>query len=146
MTQKIRVIVADGDDAARAGIVCSLASARDIDVLGHASDTQALAALLDAHACDAVLADLALPGCAGSDNAVPFLRRLLRRRAHPHVIALTGTEHCHVFVGLRQMGVTGIVDRRDAADALLDAIATVCGGGAYLSTRVRDAFTEQQRM
>lgn len=140
MTHKIRVIVADDHECVRDGVRHLLQTRSNIEIVGEAVDTHSLAVLLDAHACDVVVSDIGMPGLEGNSNAVPFLRRLLRRRPHPYVVALTMIGHGDMLSGLRNIGVTGIIDKRDAAEALLDAIAMVFSGHVHLSEQVRLAL------
>ena len=140
MTHKIRVIVADDHECVRAGVRVLLQSRSNIELVGEASDTHGLAVLLDAHACDVVVSDIGMPGLDGSSNAVPFLRRLLRREPHPYVVVLTMICHGHLLAGLRNIGVSAIIDKRDAAETLLKAIVAVFAGRVHLSKQVRVAL------
>ncbi|NKJ51375.1 DNA-binding response regulator [Burkholderia sp. SG-MS1] len=145
MTHKIRVIVADDHECIRVGVKYLLQARPNMEVIGEAADTHGLAILLDACACDVVVSDIAMPGIDGSSNAVPFLRRLLRRRPHPHVVALTMIGNGHLLSGLQSIGVSGIIDKRDAAQTLVDAIAVVVSGRVHLSERVRVALNAAER-
>jgi two-component system capsular synthesis response regulator RcsB len=145
MTHKIRVIVADDHECIRVGVKYLLKARPNIEVVGEAADTRGLAVLLDACACDVVVSDIAMPGIDGSSNAVPFLRRLLRRRSHPHVVALTMIGNGHLLSGLQSIGVSGIIDKRDAAQTLVDAITVVVSGRIHLSEQVRVALNAADR-
>ncbi|MGF6409620.1 response regulator [Paraburkholderia sp. 32] len=140
MPNKIHVVVADDHDSIRAGVRSLLRDKPNIEIVGEAADTRGLAKLLDACACDVVVSDIGMPGLDGDTSAVPLLRRLLRRTPHPHVVVLTMIGRAHVLAGLRNIGVTGIVDKRDAVDALIDAIEAVAAGGTHLSEQVRAAL------
>jgi two-component system capsular synthesis response regulator RcsB len=145
MTHKIRVIVADDHECVRAGVKYLLQARPNIEIVGEAADTRGLAVLLDAQACDVVVSDIGMPGIDGGSSAVPFLRRLLRRRPHPYVVALTMIGHGPTLSGLQSIGVTGIIDKRDAANALIDAIAVVLSGRVHLSAQVRVALDAADR-
>ena len=140
MTDKIHVVVADDHDCVRAGVRSLLRDKPNIEIVGEAADTADLAKLLDACACDVVVADLGMPGPDGDSSAVPLLRRLLRRTTHPQVVVLTLVERAHVLSGLRNIGVTGIVDKRDATGAIIDALEAVTAGRIYLSEQVQAAL------
>jgi two-component system capsular synthesis response regulator RcsB len=140
MNQKIRVIVADDHDCVRVGVRRLLHGAPNIHIAGEAAHTDDLAHLLDLHPCDVVVSDINMPGLHGASNAVPFLRRLLRGRPHPGVVVLTMISHAHMLSGLLHLGVGGIVDKRDAAGSLLEAIDSVVAGKVYLSDRASTAL------
>jgi two-component system capsular synthesis response regulator RcsB len=140
MTQKIRVIVADDHDCVRVGVTRLLKGASHIEIVGEAPDTRTLAELLDTYACDVVVSDIGMPGIDGASNVVSFLRRLLRGRPHPCVVVLTMICHAHMLSGLLHLGVAGIVDKRDTAASLIDAIEAAFAGGVYLSDQARAAI------
>lgn len=140
MTQKIRVIVADDHDCVRVGVRRLLQAVPHIEVTGEAADTHKLAELIDSCTCGVVVSDISMPGIHGGSNAVPFLRRLLRARPHPRLVVLTMICHAHMLTGLLHIGVSGIVDKRDAATDLIDAIEAAVAGGVYLSGQARLAI------
>lgn len=140
MTRKIRVIVADDHDCVRVGVRRLLSAASHIEIVGEAADTYGLAELIDTCACDVVVSDISMPGIDGGSNAVSFLRRLLRGRPHPCIVVLTMICHAHMLSGLLHIGVGAIVDKRDVAAALIDAIEAGMAGRVYLSQQARTAM------
>jgi two-component system capsular synthesis response regulator RcsB len=86
------------------------------------------------------VSDIGMPGIHGANNAVSFLRRLLRSRPLPCVVILTMICHAHMLSGLLHLGVAGIVDKRDTATALIDAIEAAVAGQVYLSDQARAAI------
>lgn len=136
----IRVIVADDHDCVRVGVRRLLQGASHIQVVGEAADTYGLAELLDTVSCDIVVSDISMPGLDGGSNAVSFLRRLLRGRPHPRVVVLTMICHAHMLSGLLHIGVAGIVDKRDTAAALIDAIEAAMAGSLHLSQHAQLAI------
>lgn len=140
MTQKIRVIVADDHACVRLGVIRLLQTVPHVEIVGEATDTETLAELLDAHACDVVVSDIGMPGIHGGNNVVSFLRRLLRVRPYPCVVVLTMICRAPMLSGLLHIGVAGIVDKRDITTALIDAINAVIAGDIYLSDQARIAI------
>ncbi|MFM0646278.1 response regulator transcription factor [Paraburkholderia bryophila] len=140
MTRKIRVIMADDHDCVRVGVRRLLSAASHIEIVGEAADTYGLAELLDSCACDVVVSDISMPGIDGGSNAVSFLRRVLRGRPHPCIVVLTMICHAHMLSGLLHIGVGAIVDKRDVATALIDAIEAGMAGHVYLSEQARTAM------
>jgi two-component system capsular synthesis response regulator RcsB len=51
----------------------------------------------------------------------------------------------HLLSGLQSIGVSGIIDKRDAAQTLVDAITVVVSGRIHLSEQVRIALNAADR-
>ncbi|QCP48165.1 response regulator transcription factor [Trinickia violacea] len=136
MTIPIRIIVADDHPSVCLGMTRLLSSAPGFAVVGQASDAQSLAACLDACPCDVIVSDIGMPGLNGESNAIPLLRKVLRQGPRPYVIVITMINHGQMLTDLLQMGVSAIVDKRDAADSLTLAIESIGTGQPYLSRHV----------
>jgi two-component system, NarL family, captular synthesis response regulator RcsB len=143
MKSNIRVIVADDHSCVRVGVRHLLDAAPHLSVVGEADNAQALVELLDICACDIVVSDIRMPDLDGQHNATPVLRRILQHKPHPKIVVLTMICHPPTLSGLLHLGVAAIVDKRDAAIALIDAIDSAVAGRQYLSAKVRNAFEEQ---
>jgi two-component system capsular synthesis response regulator RcsB len=142
MKPNIRVIVADDHSCVRFGVKQLLEAVPYLTLVGEASDAQSLAELLDICPCDIVVSDIGMPDLDGQLNATPILRRVLRHTPHPQIVVLTMICHLPTLSGLLHLGVAAIVDKRDTANALVEAIDAVVAGRQYLSNCVRNAFDE----
>ncbi|MDE1179618.1 response regulator transcription factor [Paraburkholderia sp.] len=140
MTKIIRVIVADDHACVRLGVCHLLEARRSVAIVGEAPDTETLAELMDSTPHDVIVSDISMPGIHGGINAVPFLRRILRDSPPPRVVVLTMIGHPNLLTGLLQIGAMAIVDKRDAAHALVLAIDAVMAGDVYLSPLVSEAI------
>ncbi|RFU47039.1 response regulator transcription factor [Paraburkholderia sp. DHOC27] len=142
MKPNTRVIVADDHSCIRHGVRHLLQTVPHMTLVGEATDTQSLAELIDLCACEVVVSDIGMPDLDGQLNATPLLRRVLRHTPHPQVVVLTMICHPPTLSGLLHIGVRAIVDKRDMAHALIEAIDAVMAGRQYLSPCVRKAFDE----
>jgi len=140
MNQTIRIIVADDHSSVRLGVSKLLESIPHMLVVGVASDTLALAELLDTCPCDLIVSDIGMPGIDGESNAILFLRRTLRFMPQVPIVILTMIHQTRTLAGLLHMGAAGIVDKRDAAASLVTAIEAAHAGRRYLSRHVREAL------
>jgi two-component system capsular synthesis response regulator RcsB len=144
MTNTIRIVVADDHPSVCLGIARLLSAVPEFSVVGQASDAQSLAECLDAHPCDIIVSDVGMPGLNGESNAISLLRKVLRQGARPYVIVLTMINHSQMLTGLLQMGVSAIVDKRDAAESLILAIESTGTGQPYLSGHILDAISNTE--
>jgi len=133
MDSKIRIIVADDHAAVREGIRIWLERDPRVNVVATAVDTESLADRIDNFPCDVVISDIGMRGINGENNAIAFLRRFLRQVQRPRVIIVTMIAQPQMLTGLLELGVDGLVDKRDCMDALNQAVIEVIDGGRFVS-------------
>jgi two-component system, NarL family, captular synthesis response regulator RcsB len=133
MDSKIRIIVADDHAVVREGIRLWLERDPRVKVVATAADTESLADRIDSFACELVISDIGMPGIKGENNAIAFLRRFLSQAQRPRVIIVTMIAQPQMLAGLLELGVDGVVDKRDCMEALNHAIVEVMNGGRFVS-------------
>jgi two-component system, NarL family, captular synthesis response regulator RcsB len=136
----LRVIVADDHACVRLGVVSLLHTISRVTVVSEASDTLALAALLDTTDCDVVICDVCMPGLHGEYSSLALLRRLAQAPGAPAVVVLTMVSTPALLTGLLHRGLDVIVDKRDAALDLVPALAAARTREAFLSNHVSDVL------
>lgn len=126
---KIRVVLADGQPAMRAGLRMALERAGDVLVLAEAGDKTVLAQALDMHQPDALLIETSLPGMRLAD-AIPRLRM-----GQPGLrILVSFPEHeADKVSGLLAAGAHACLARTAPAMEFLHALRAVAQGGVYVS-------------
>jgi DNA-binding NarL/FixJ family response regulator len=130
----IDVLIAYGDNFARAGLRALLSAERDISVVGCAADGDQAVALAGEIQPDVLLLDIALPGIDG----VELTRRLAveANTSRTRVLILSVSEQDEEILSSLRAGASGFL-RRDIEPAeLVRAIRTVAAGDAALSPRV----------
>jgi two-component system capsular synthesis response regulator RcsB len=136
----LRVIVADDHACVRLGVASLLHAQARAVVVAEAHDTLTLATQLDMTDCDVVVSDLCMPGFYGEFSSLAMLRRLARTRGAPAVVVLTMVSAPRILTGLLNLGLGVIVDKRDAAPALLPALAAAHARMPFLSDHVRQTL------
>jgi DNA-binding NarL/FixJ family response regulator len=130
----IGVLIAYGDDFARAGLRSLLNTERDIAVVGCAADGYETLTLVGQIRPDVLLVDIALPGIDG----VELTRRLAEDAgaSGARVLILSPSDPDEeVFSSLRA-GARGFLRRDTEPAELIHAVRTVAAGNAALSPRV----------
>jgi two-component system capsular synthesis response regulator RcsB len=135
MDSKIRIIVADDHAVVREGIRIWLERDSRVKVVATAVDTESLADRIDSVPCEVVISDIGMRGINGENNAIAFLRRFLRQAQRPRVIIVTMIAQPQMLTGLLELGVDGLVDKRDCMEALNQAVIEVIDGGRFVSKR-----------
>jgi two-component system capsular synthesis response regulator RcsB len=142
MDKTIKIIVADDHPVAVEGIRVWLTRDPRVEVIATAHDSQSLADLVSRAPCDFVVSDIGMRGINGESNSIAFLKLLLKQMPRPHIIVITMIAHRQMLAGLLQLGVSGIVDKRDGLGSLTDCIAAILNGERFVSTRAAELLRE----
>ncbi|MGI4812562.1 MAG: response regulator [Janthinobacterium lividum] len=147
MTQIIRVLIADdhplilfGTDLALSRHATST-TGRHIEVVGKASNSTEVVALLQASPCDVLITDLAMPGGAYGDG-LPFIAYLGRKFPDLKVIVLTMLENVGILQRLQDVGVKGVLNKNEDTGQIATAVLAVMDGRMFLGPSTREAFQE----
>ncbi len=125
---QIRVVLADDHAIVRAGLKAILGSARDVAVVGEASngrDAVALAARLHPHV---VVMDLTM----GEMDGIAATRLISSAENSPKVLVLTMHPEDEYLVPLLEAGASGYLVKTAADRELVDAVRAVARGDLYV--------------
>lgn len=125
---RIRVVLADDHAVVRLGLRTLLGSARDIQVVGEASDGAEALALCRELTPDVVVMDLSMDGMDGATAT----RALAAEGARTRVLVLTMHDEEEYLIPLLDAGAAGYVVKSAVSTELLDAIRTVASGRTFV--------------
>ena len=128
----LRVLVADDHPVVLAGIRALLDSHPGIEIIGEARDGQTALQMALELQPSILLLDLSMPDL----NGIEVTKRLLAQRPLCKVIVLTVHEDRSYLRKLIEVGASGYVLKRSAAEDLLRAIQAVAAGGVYLDPSI----------
>jgi DNA-binding NarL/FixJ family response regulator len=127
-----RVLVVDDHELLRQGVVSTLESESDFEVVGQAaSSDEALGAARQLRP-DLVLLDLYMPGRDGL-SVLPLLREEL---PDSRIVMLTVSEDPDAVTQALRGGATGYLVKGIRAEAFLEALRAVIAGESYVSPAV----------
>ena len=130
----IRVLVAEEHTIVREGIKQLIGLAKDMQVVGEASNGEQLLATLRQVACDVVLLDISMPGVNGLE-AIPRIRAL----AHaPAILVLSMHDEAQMAARALKIGAAGYATKDSDPALLLAAIRKVASGGRYIDPQLAD--------
>jgi DNA-binding NarL/FixJ family response regulator len=137
-TRTIRVVVAEDQQAVRAGLVLILRSAGDIEVAGEAPDGEEAVRLARELRPDVVLMDVQMPILDG----VSATRRITGEKLADVLVLTTFDLDEYVFGALRA-GASGFLLKDSEASAVIEAVRTVARGEGLIAPAVTRRLIEE---
>jgi DNA-binding NarL/FixJ family response regulator len=127
-TDIIRVILADDHAVVRAGVKAVLSSAKDIEVVGEASNGREAVALAERLNPDVVVMDLSM----GEMDGITATKTLVEKGSACKVLILTMHAEDAYLVKLLEAGASGYLVKSAADRELVDAVRAVAHGDMYM--------------
>lgn len=134
----IRVILADDHAIVRAGLKAVLAPAKDIEVVGEASNGREALALAERLNPHVVVMDLSMPEMDGLTATRALSKLAEERELEPNtpptqrVLVLTMHSEDEHLMALLEAGAAGYLLKTVAERELVDAVRTVAAGDVYV--------------
>lgn len=131
----IQVIVADDHPVIRMGMEAVLDQSPTHALVGSAANSDELLALLDAHPCDVVVTDYAMPGGEHGDGLALIA---LLRRTWPalRIVVVTGLDQPAMIREIHAAGIDHIVSKSDDHRLIGDAVQAAYVNRRYFSPSV----------
>ena len=130
--EKIRIAIADDHAVLRESLSALLASHRDFEVVGTASNGAEALELVEKQHPDVLVLDLFMPGTDGFE----VLRQLDHASSKVASVVLTGSDSQPDYVQVVRLGARGLVLKGDTPEKLFTAIRTVAEGELAFSDDV----------
>jgi DNA-binding NarL/FixJ family response regulator len=124
----IRVVLADDHAIVRAGLKAVLGGARDVSVVGEASNGRDAIALAERFHADVVVMDLSM----GEMDGIQATKALAAKGPTPRVLILTMHAEEEYLVPLLEAGAAGYLVKSAADRELVDAVRAVARGDLYV--------------
>src|SRR5512146_1040744 len=135
----MRILIADDHPVVRAGLKEILAAEHDMEVVGEATDGDALLALAGRGEWDVAILDFSMPGCSGTE----LIRELRQRYPDRPVLVLSMLpEDVHASQVLKAGGA-GFINKESATEELTGALRKVVGGGRYVSATFAEKLASE---
>ncbi len=129
---RIPIVIADDHAVLRESLTALLQSQPDFEVVGAAANGEEAVQLVQQHAPQVLLLDLAMPGGDGFD----VLRALERAGNHVASVVLTGSDSENDYVQVVRLGARGLVLKADQPQKLFAAIRAVAEGELAFSDEI----------
>jgi DNA-binding NarL/FixJ family response regulator len=129
MTDPIRVIVADDHPLFREGVINSLESVADIQVVGQADNTDDAVRLVRDELPEVALLDVTMPGGGGIEAA----RKIAAACPATRIVMLTVSEDEDDLLAAMKAGASGYVLKGVSAHDLASIVRSVSSGEVYVA-------------
>jgi two-component system, NarL family, response regulator NreC len=135
----IGVLLADDHSVVRAGLKAVLGSARDINVLGEASNGREAVDMSRSLKPDVIVMDLTMPEMDGTAAT----REIVENNADSRVLVLTMHAEDDYLVPVMEAGASGYLVKSDADRELVNAIRAVAHGDVYVRPAAGRVFAKK---
>lgn len=139
--QPIRLALVDDHRMFREALRIALGEMSDLHLVGEAATGREALALVEQHAPDVVVLDIALPDIGGIALAGMLRERLPALR----LVALSGYADREFVEGMMAAGASGYVVKSAGADELVAAVRAASSGGTYFSADALAALLPRAR-
>lgn len=131
---KIRLLLADDHPALLAGLYHELIKLPTLEILGTASDSDALIDLLRNTECDVLITDYIMPSGKYGDgiNLLSYIRRMWPPLK---IVVFTMLENQALTQELAKLGINGLLSKTEHTNQLISAIHAVYAGSNYFPTK-----------
>ncbi len=136
-----RIVIADDHAVVRKGLRLILADSGRMEVAGEAESADELLSFLRTRPVDAVILVVGL----GDRDGIEVLKHI--RAEFPRLPVLVISVHSEEVFAMRALraGAAGFIEKAAPAEALVDAVRRVAGGGTYVSPAMADRLTVNVR-
>jgi len=131
---KTNVVLADDHPLVRKGIRALLGTAKDIEIVGEASNGIEAVQLAVDLCPDVLLLDMEMPGMGGLE-----VTKHLRKHGHelPYILVISAYEDKQYILSMLKMGVAGYLTKDEVPRSLVKAVrGVVRGEQGWVSSRV----------
>jgi DNA-binding NarL/FixJ family response regulator len=138
--EKIRVVVADDHPLIRQGIVSTVSSEADLEVVDEAADGDTAVKSCEKNLPDILILDVGMPG-PGSSTVVKSVQQV---SPSTKVLVLTAYDDDIYIRQLLKVGVAGYLLKDEGVDNLVRAIRSIHDGATWFSQSVTEKFVRWQ--
>src|SRR5437588_8886405 len=138
MSEQIRVVVADDHPLFREGVVTSLHSMEDINVVGQAENADEAVRVVREELPDLALLDVTMPG-----GGLEAARKIATACPATRIVMLTVSEDEDDLLAAMKAGASGYVLKGVASSELLAIVRAVSGGEVYVAPSLAFALLRE---
>lgn len=128
------VLIVSDEDIISSGLHMLIKSREDLEVVGVFSSLSDALSAAEERRPDVIILDRSLT----ERRTLLFIRNLIRRVEGARVLVVTDDFTPASYRAAARLGVSGVITRRNAAEALLKAVEKICAGEVWLDQALTD--------
>jgi len=137
-TDIIRVILADDHAVVRAGVKAVLGAAKDIQVIGEASNGREAVSLAERVNPDVIVMDLSM----GEMDGITATQEMIEKKIRGKILILTMHAEDAYLVKVLEAGASGYLVKSAADRELVDAVRALAHGDMYMQPTAARALAQ----
>lgn len=137
-TDLIKVVLADDHAVVRAGVKAVLSSAKDIQVIGEASNGRDAVAMVERLHPDVIVMDLSM----GEMDGITATKEMVGKETKTKILILTMHAEDAYLVKVLEAGASGYLVKSAADRELVDAVRAVAHGDMYMQPSATRALAK----
>ena len=130
----VRIVLADDHAIVREGLKRIVGDVEDFQVVGEAADGTAVMKAVRELDFDVLLLDLSMPGRSGME----LIKLVKAEKPRLRILVLSMHEELQYAVRAIKSGASGYLTKESAPAQLVQAIAKIAAGGAFVSAEVAE--------
>ena len=138
MVEPIRIVVADDHPLFLEGVITSLRTAEDIEIVGQAGDADGAVRIVREHVPDVALLDVTMPG-----GGLEAARKIATASPATRIVMLTVSEDEDDLLAAMKAGASGYVLKGVSSQELLAIVRAVSGGEVYVAPTLAFALLRE---
>ncbi len=138
MVEPIRIVVADDHPLFLEGVITSLRTAEDIEIVGQAGDADGAVRIVREHVPDVALLDVTMPG-----GGLEAARKIATACPATRIVMLTVSEDEDDLLAAMKAGASGYVLKGVSSQELLAIVRAVSGGEVYVAPTLAFALLRE---
>ena len=138
MVEPIRIVVADDHPLFLEGVITSLQTAEDIEIVGQAGDADGAVRIVREHVPDVALLDVTMPG-----GGLEAARKIATACPATRIVMLTVSEDEDDLLAAMKAGACGYVLKGVSSQELLAIVRAVSGGEVYVAPTLAFALLRE---